>query len=98
MIEHLCKNTVAETKAAAHGESFQEFEFTLKVRVESLSDLWQAAARHYAARADASAEDIEDMLGPREDPSAEDCLMALALPDFMAGCTMLDVSLNRELR
>lgn len=98
MIKHLCNNTVAETKSAAHGAAIQEFEFTLKVRIESLSDLWQAAARHYAARADASAEDIEDMLGPREDPSAEDCLMALALPDIMAGCTMLDVSLNRELR
>lgn len=69
----------------------KEFEFTLKLRVECPTSLWRAAAIHCAEDAAQSPDEIANLIGPVEDPSIEDCLMALALPGRLPGCTMLNV-------
>jgi hypothetical protein len=83
------------TKSAfcAGSTADREYEFTLKLRVECPTSLWQAAAKHCANDSAHSPDDIADLIGPMDDPSIEDCLMALALPDQLPGCTMLDVLL-----
>lgn len=71
----------------------RQFEFTLKLRVDCPTSLWQAAAGRMRGSA-TSAEDVADLLGPPEDPSIEDCLMGLALPSQIPGCAMLNVFLR----
>ncbi|WP_277666064.1 hypothetical protein [Novosphingobium lindaniclasticum] len=41
-----------------------------------------------------SYEEVDELIGPIEDPSIADCLMVLALPDRIPGCTRLDVALQ----
>lgn len=71
-----------------------EFHFTLKLSVESVAALWSAAARRSMDDSDLNADDIAETFGPPEDPSVEDCLMALTLPLRIPGCTMLEVDLR----
>ena len=74
----------------------KEFEFRLKLRVDCPTTLWHAAARRCGNSIDPSIDDIADLIGPLEDPSIADCLMALALPDRIAGCTMMYAFLDPE--
>ncbi|MDF0542544.1 hypothetical protein PX699_09340 [Sphingobium sp. H39-3-25] len=74
--------------------SSAEFHFTLKLSVESVAALWSAAARRSMDESDLNEDDIAETFGPPEDPSVEDCLMALALPLRIPGCTMLEVDLR----
>ncbi len=85
----------SDTKPALDAVSTpgREFEFTLKLRVECPTSLWRAAAMHCAEEAAHSPDEITDLIGPVEDPSIEDCLIALALPGRLPGCTMLNVLL-----
>lgn len=76
--------------------SDQEFEFTLKIRVECLKSLWQAAAVHCMSQYNDSTDDLIDLIGPQEDPSIEDCLMALVLPERVSGCVMLNAVLEQQ--
>ena len=85
-----------ETTVVAADAPAREFEFRLKLRVECPTALWQAAARHCGSHIDASLDDITELIGPEEDPSIADCLMALALPARIAGCTMTNVSIDAE--
>lgn len=79
--------------AAASGAQ-QEYWFSLKLRVDSPTQLWQAAALRCLSQADLSQEEVEDLIGPIEDPSIADCLMVLALPERLPGCTRLDTALQ----
>jgi hypothetical protein len=86
-------------RGARHSEKcapFEEFEFTMKVRVDCLPALWRAAAERHMDANGGATEDLADLLGPVEDPSIENCLMMLALPQKIAGCTMIDASLERD--
>lgn len=56
--------------------------------------LWQSAARLCLEDPTLSAEDIEDLIGPCEDPSISDCLMVLALAQSIPGCARLDAGLD----
>lgn len=85
-----------ETAVVAADARGKEFEFRLKLRVECPTTLWHAAARHCGSSIDQSIDDIADLIGPPEDPSIADCLMALALPDRIAGCIMTNVFLDHE--
>lgn len=71
-----------------------EYHIFLKVAVESVSELWQAAALSCVRNNDLTDADIADTIGPCEDPSIEDCLAMLALPDSIAGCRMIDFGLH----
>ncbi|PZQ52054.1 MULTISPECIES: hypothetical protein [Novosphingobium] len=46
------------------------------------------------SQSDMSYEDVDELIGPIDDPSIADCLMILALPDRVPGCTRLDVALQ----
>jgi len=85
-----------ENAAVAFDAPAREFEFRLKLRVECPATLWQAAARLCGGRIDPSIDDISELIGPPEDPSIADCLMALALPDRIAGCTLTNVFLDPD--
>ncbi|GFE73427.1 hypothetical protein NTCA1_10760 [Novosphingobium sp. TCA1] len=92
MIENLPFNCAGE--AGPNVVSHEEFWFSLKVRVDSTSQLWQAAALRCMSQSDMSYEDVDELIGPIDDPSIADCLMILALPDRVPGCTRLDVALQ----
>lgn len=72
----------------------QEYWFSLKLRVDSASQLWQAAALRCLSQADLSQDEVEDLIGPADDPSIADCLMLLALPERLPGCARLDTALH----
>ena len=76
--------------ARAPGSS-REFSFSLKLRVDAPAQLWQAAAMLCMSRSQLSQDEIEELIGPVEDPSIADCLMILALPEQIPGCTRLDI-------
>ncbi|TCM39170.1 hypothetical protein EDF59_10650 [Novosphingobium sp. ST904] len=92
MIENLPWNCAGE--AGPTVVSHEEFWFSLKLRVESTSQLWQAAALRCMSQSDVSYEEVDELIGPIDDPSIADCLMILALPERIPGCTRLDVSLQ----
>lgn len=71
----------------------QEYWFSLRLRVDSPAQLWQAAALRCLSQADLSHDEVEDLIGPADDPSIADCLMLLALPERLPGCTRLDTAL-----
>ncbi len=71
-----------------------EFKFSLRLRVEHPALLWQAAARLCLADPSLSGDDIEELIGPREDPSISDCLMVLTLSQTLPGCARVDASLE----
>jgi hypothetical protein len=48
--------------------------------------LWHAAVRIASQPQHISVPDIEDVLGPMEDPMIIDCLAMLTAPDAIAGC------------
>jgi hypothetical protein len=85
----------AEQSAGEISEIFGEFQFDLKLRVESSAALWGAAAERCMQKYALSADEVVDLIGPVEDPSIEDCLMMLTLPAEIPGCAMLDVSLDK---
>lgn len=72
----------------------QEYWFSLRLRVDSPTQLWQAAALRCLSQSDMSQDEVEDIIGPVEDPSITDCLMMLALPERLPGCTRLDTALH----
>ncbi|WP_165912201.1 hypothetical protein [Novosphingobium sp. PhB165] len=73
-----------------------EYWFSLKLRVDSPGKLWQAAALRCLAQPGICEDDVAEMIGPADDPSIADCLMVLALPEHVPGCTRLDVALGNE--
>ncbi|PNU04759.1 hypothetical protein [Novosphingobium guangzhouense] len=72
----------------------QEYWFSLRLRVDAPAQLWQAAALRCLSQSDLSQDEVEDLIGPIEDPSIADCLMMLALPERIPGCTRLDTTLQ----
>jgi len=72
----------------------QEYWFSLRLRVDAPAQLWQAAALRCLSQTDLDQSEVEDMIGPIEDPSIADCLMILALPERIPGCTRLDTTLQ----
>lgn len=84
---------ISASGASASGAQ-QEYWFSLRLRVDSPAQLWQAAALRCLSQSDLGREEVEDMLGPIEDPSIADCLMMLALPERLPGCTRLDTALS----
>ncbi len=81
-------------KIDRHAMSQTEYQFSLRLRVDSPGKLWQAAALRCMAKPGMCEDDVIEMIGPSDDPSIADCLMVLALPEHLAGCTRLDVALD----
>jgi hypothetical protein len=51
--------------------------------------LWHAAARIAFRQPGVTIADVEDVLGPVEDPNVSDCLTMLTTPDALPGCMPL---------
>lgn len=85
------KNLVRCHDAACAANEIQEFEFKLKIRVECHHELREAAVQHIREYGE---EELAELLGPIEDPSLKDCLMAMLLPRPIDGCTLLSVSVD----
>lgn len=63
--------------------------------------LWHAGAHVAFRQPDISITDVEDVLGPLEDPMIIDCLAMLTAPAEIAGCMSIGFSVepftNRQL-
>lgn len=70
------------------------YTLTLELLVEDGARLWDAAAARYREGIGLSLAEVMETIGPREDPSIEDCLMTIALPDHVEGCTLTDFKLT----
>jgi hypothetical protein len=64
------------------------FRLELCISVRDARSLWAAAAAKALAVGLMSMEDVEDTLGPVEDPSIADCLALLAEPGPLPGCKL----------
>lgn len=89
-------DSAAESNATADQAALHQF--TLRFSVEDRTALWDAAARQCAETAGLDHEEICEMIGPREDPQVEDCLMLLLAPSRIAGCRVEDIELSEVTR
>ncbi|MFM9977373.1 MAG: hypothetical protein ACKVOP_04920 [Sphingomonadaceae bacterium] len=67
-----------------------EFRLTFAISIGDPQALWAAAAASLLNHPDMTLGDVLDTIGPREDPSVEDCITALATPLTIAGCAVED--------
>lgn len=72
-----------------------EYRINLTLSVSDPQALWTAAAARLLAAPDMTLDDVLDVIGPREDPSINDCIAMLAKPIAMAGCEMDDFWIDR---
>lgn len=85
----------ARRSPLANADEGTNFQFTLNIRVDAMKALRRAAAQHLLRQNSGdAAEDLDDLLGPLEDPSIEDCLLALLLPPALDGCSLMDISVK----
>lgn len=75
-------------------KSPEQYHVTLAISVDNAAALWAAAAAICARDAGMSPDEVDETIGPREDPSIADCLTMLALPTRLAGCQIIDFSLD----
>lgn len=75
-------------------KSPKEYKLTLMLAVDDATGLWNAAAKSFIENPDMTMEDVEETLGPREDPMIEDCLVTMAIPRNLVGCRLLDLSIR----
>ena len=68
-------------------------QFTLQIRPDNITALRLAAAKRIGGDCE---EELEEILGPIADPSVHDCLMALLLPPYIDGCTMISVAIEEQ--
>jgi hypothetical protein len=69
-------------------DSGEDYRVELRVSVKDARSLWAAAAAKAMSVGLSSAADIEDTLGPCEDPSIADCLAILVEPAPIPGCEL----------
>ncbi len=70
-----------------HGQATSEYDVILKFSITDSGRLWQAAAQRLR-NLGLDAEDIDDTLGPIDDPAIRDCLLTLTMPDPVDGCRL----------
>jgi hypothetical protein len=75
-----------------------EIQLSLTLSVDDPGALWNAAMQCCAQGPDGmTLDDIIEMIGPREDPSVEDCIKMLALSSSFSGCAMTDIDTGRVM-
>ena len=70
------------------------FDIGIRVRVKDVALLWRMAAAHALSMPGLEPEDVEEIIGPMEDPSLADCLGLLLTPKAIAGCSFAEFSVN----
>ena len=89
--EHALSLSVCAASYTDVPEQAEEFRLCLSLSVVDADRLWSAAAaRATTVIPGATEEDVEDMIGPREDPNLADCLALLTGPSAIPGCTLTD--------
>jgi hypothetical protein len=66
-----------------------QFRVSLTLSVADADTLWLAALDSGLA-AGLTHQDVEEMIGPREDPALADCIAMLTAPAPLAGCRLGD--------
>jgi hypothetical protein len=84
-----------EGELAMESAANTEIEILLRVEIHDTIALWQAAARHLA-RCGLDMDDIDETIGPIEDPLIEACIATLTLQDGLAGCELRDIRLEQR--
>jgi hypothetical protein len=70
-----------------YGQAISEFDVILKFSITDTVPLWQAAAQRLR-NLGLGADDIDDTLGPIDDPTIRDCLLTITMPDAVDGCLL----------
>lgn len=65
--------------------SGREYVFTIHVELDDATLLWRTAAAHLLSCGTQSEEEVEELIGPRADPSIADCLCLLLGPQDLPG-------------
>lgn len=83
--------------AAGGAEPLEAADYRVEFRfsVRDARSLWAAAAAKALAIGLMTLEDVEDTLGPCEDPSIDDCIALLAEPGPVPGCTLTGFHVTR---
>jgi hypothetical protein len=76
----------------------REFNVKITLSVRDIGLLWRMAAAHALAISGLEQEDVEEVIGPLDDPSITECLAMLLVPGPMAGCALTDFSVEPVTR
>lgn len=71
----------------------RRFQYTLDIVVQDAEQLWISAAARCSSFGGMDDEDIEDVIGPRQDPDIAACLSMLMAPSAVAGCQAIDFAI-----
>ncbi|WP_267389576.1 hypothetical protein [Sphingomonas sp. GC_Shp_3] len=71
------------------GQTGERFRVSFDLVVTDAEALWHAAARIAFRQPGITIAEVEDVLGPTEDPMLAECLAMLTAPDAVPGCTPL---------
>lgn len=82
----------AEETHSEHEKSLNDYEVILKFSVKDANLLWRAAAQRLQDSA-LELDEIEDTIGPVDDPVLQDCLMLLAMPEAIEGCVLAEADI-----
>lgn len=74
---------------AETGQAGERLRVSFDVVVTDPQVLWQAAARIALRQPGITITEVEDVLGPAEDPMLSECLAMLTAPDALPGCMPL---------
>lgn len=77
------------------GDEGSHFDIRICVSVQDAATLWRMAAATAMTSGGLTEADVEDMLGPCEDPNIADCLGLILGPGMLAGCTFEDFAVTR---
>jgi len=74
---------------AETGQAGERLRVSFDVVVTDAEALWHAAARIALRQPGTTIAEVEDVLGPAEDPMLSECLAMLTAPDALPGCMPL---------
>jgi hypothetical protein len=74
-----------------------EYEVILKFSVQDVASLWRAAAQRLHDGG-LEADDVDETIGPMDDPIVSDCLATLALPEGLDGCDLVSFDVHSASR
>ena len=90
----VCVGSKAPGAIAETRNSPGHYRVTLDISVEDVTALWAAAAEICLRDGGLTPDEVDETIGPREDPSIPDCLTMIALPARLAGSRIVDFTLD----
>jgi hypothetical protein len=73
----------------------QEFRLSVTLTVRDVEHLWRMAAARALELTGLAQSEVEDVIGPCEDPQIADCLGMLLAPRPVAGCVFKTISIEK---